>query len=148
MANLVPFFISTECDIYYNPQLKIIQSRWKGVYVEGMRLQEIFNELIYALETYRCNTIIADAREMLIISQKDRQWTIDDWYPRAVKAGFRNQGLILSKDTFNELTVKQISANYDDAIITTKYFTSPSVALDWVREIDGKKQEEKVNKKK
>ena len=74
---------------------------------------------------------------MLIITQKDRQWTIDDWYPRAVKAGFRNQGLILSKDTFNELTVKQISANYDNAIITTKYFTSPSHALDWVREIGG-----------
>ena len=137
MANLVPFFISTECDIYYNPEYKIVQSRWKGIYVEGHRLKEIFNELIYALESYKCSTIIADAREMLIITQKDRQWTIDDWYPRAVKAGFRNQGLILSKDTFNELTVKQISANYDNAIITTKYFTSPSHALYWVREIGG-----------
>ncbi len=135
MANLNPFFLSTECDIYYNNQVNVIQSRWKGIFVEGKRLQEIFEQLILALETYHCSTIIADAREMLVISEKDRLWTIDVWYPRAVKAGFRNQGLILSKGTFSELAVKQISAKYDDAIISTKYFLSPSEALDWVREI-------------
>ena len=84
--------------------------------------------------------IIADAREMFVISPKDRQWTIDEWYPRAVKAGFKYQGLILSKDTFNELSVKQISAHYDENKVTTMYFTSPSVALDWVRSVSSEER--------
>lgn len=135
MANLQAFYLSNECDIYFNKQLSIIQSRWKGVYVEGQRFYDILDQLILALDEYGCSTIIADAREMFVISEKDRRWTIDSWYPRAVKAGFRNQGLILSKGTFSELSVKQITSNYDEQTITTKYFLSPSEALDWVREI-------------
>lgn len=135
MAKLEALFVSPECDIYYNTELHIVQSRWKGVYAEGQRLQEIFDQLILALQVKKCSMIIADAREMFVISPKDRQWTIDEWYPRAVKAGFKYQGLILSKDTFNELSVKQISAHYDENKVSTMYFTSPSVALDWVRSV-------------
>lgn len=135
MAKLESFYISPECDIYYNVELNIIQSRWKGVFVEGQRLFEILDQLIFALEQKKSSVIVADAREMFVISPKDRQWIIDNWYPRAVNAGFRFQGLILSKDSYNELSVKQISSQYDAAIVTTKYFNSPSSALDWVREL-------------
>ncbi len=135
MAKLEALFVSPECDIYYNTELHIVQSRWKGVYAEGQRLQDIFDQLILALQTKNCSMIIADAREMFVIAPKDRQWTIDEWYPRAVKAGFKYQGLILSKDTFNELSVKQISAHYDENKVATMYFTSPSAALDLVRSV-------------
>jgi len=126
-------YASNECDIFYLPELHAIMSVWKGIYVEGERLREIFNELIFALEKKKTSIIIADARDMKIISYEDQQWTLDDWYPRAVKAGFRNQGLILTHDTFNEVTVKKISQKYDDAVITTQYFDTPNEALEWAR---------------
>jgi hypothetical protein len=78
---------------------------------------------------------VADARDMYAISQPNQQWILTNWYPRAVKAGFRYQGLILNKDTFSELTVKQISNEYDTGTVVTHYFRSPSEALDWVREL-------------
>ena len=135
MANLQKIFLSDECDIYYNSELHIIQSRWKGIYVEGERLKEIFNMLILALDLKKTEIIVADARDMLAISPADQQWTIEDWYPRAVRAGFRFQGLVLSKNTYNELAVKRISNQYDDSFITTQYFETPSEALKWVRDI-------------
>jgi hypothetical protein len=135
MANLEPLYTSAECDIFFNSNLHIIQSRWKGKYVEGTALKMIFEQLILALESKKCSIIVADAREMLIISQADQEWTISNWYPRAIKAGFRHQALILSKDTFNERNVKKISENYDAEVVTTQYFKSPSDALEWVREI-------------
>ena len=78
MAKLEPFFISPECDIYYNSELHIIQSRWKGVFAEGNRLFEILDQLILALEARNCSIIVADAREMFVISPKDRQKIVDD----------------------------------------------------------------------
>lgn len=126
-------FGSPECDIHFNPELNVIQTRWKGIYVEGDRLRTIFNEIILALEKKKVSTIVADAREMHIISYKDQQWTINDWYPRAVKAGFRHQALILNTDSFNEITVKQIAQQYDEATVTTQYFSSPEDALTWAR---------------
>jgi hypothetical protein len=126
-------YTSDECDIFYLPELHAIMSVWKGIYVEGEKLREIFNELINGLEKKKTSIIVADAREMKIISYEDQQWTIDNWYPRAVNAGFRNQGLILTHDTFNEVAVKKISRNYDDAVVTTHYFETPSEALEWAR---------------
>lgn len=128
-------FGSAECDIYHNAELNLIFSEWKGIYVEGESLRKIFNELINALQNKKTSIIIADARRMMIIPFKDQEWTINDWYPRAVRAGFRYQGLILSRDTFNEITVKKISEKYDDAIITTEYFPSPVEAMEWARYI-------------
>lgn len=132
MSNEI-LFTSEECDIFYNEELHVVMSQWKGIFVEGEKLRKIFNELIHALERKNTTVIVADARQMKIIAFNDQQWAIEDWYPRAVKAGFRFQGLILSKDSFNEITVKKITQNYDDAIVTTQYFTSPNEALEWAR---------------
>jgi hypothetical protein len=132
-THIETLYASDECDIFYLSELHAIMSVWKGIYVEGDRLKEIFNQLINSLEQKNCSVIVADAREMKIISYHDQQWTVNDWYPRAVKAGFRNQGLVLSQDTFNEVTVKKISQKYDDAVITTEYFSTPSEAIEWAR---------------
>ncbi len=124
-------FTSDECDIFYNKEMHVIMSQWKGIFVEGERLRFIFNQLIRGLELKKTSVIIADAREMKIIPFKDQQWTVDDWYPRALRAGFRHQGLILSKDTFNEVTVKKITQSYDEEIVTTNYFETPEKAFEW-----------------
>ena len=135
MANLEIVFSSNECDIFYNNSLHIVQTFWKGVYVNEEPFRKILDEIINVLELKNASIIIADARDMYAITPKDQEWILDSWYPRAVKAGFRYQGLILNKDTFSELTVKTISNQYDTATVTTQYFSSPSDALDWVREI-------------
>ena len=135
MSNLETIYASRECDIFYNKDLHIVQTFWKGVYVTEEPFRKILDEIINVVELKKASIIIADARDMYVISPQNQEWIINSWYPRAVKAGFRYQGLILSKDTFSELTVKKISEKYDESTVTTHYFSSPSEALDWVREI-------------
>ena len=137
MANLETIFSSNECDIFYNNNLHIVETFWKGVYVSEEPFRRILDDIIKVLELKNASIIIADARDMYVISPNDQEWILNSWYPRAVKAGFRYQGLILNKDTFSELTVKSISNQYDTTTVTTQYFSSPSEALDWVREIQG-----------
>ncbi len=135
MPNIETLFSSAECDIFYNKDLHIIQSLWKGIYIKDEGFRKILDALITALEKKQASIIIADARNMHVISNNDQEWILESWYPRAVNAGFRHQGLILSKDTYNELAVKKISNKYDEKIITTQYFSAPVEALAWVREI-------------
>ena len=135
MSNLEIIFSSAECDIFYNNNLHIVQTFWKGVYVSDEPFRNILDEIINALKLKNASIVIADARDMYVISPDDQEWILTSWYPRAVKAGFRYQGLILNKDTFSELAVKTISNQYDASTVTTQYFSSPSEALDWVREI-------------
>jgi hypothetical protein len=133
MEQLTPLFSSKECDIFYNDALGVIQTRWKGIFVSGDDFRKILNEIISVLLAKKVSTIIADAREMKVISEADRQWITDDWYPRALKAGFRCQALVVTKDSFNEQAIKLIVMKYNDDDVKTRYFTSPEEAKEWVK---------------
>jgi hypothetical protein len=126
-------FSSKECDIYYNQELEVVQTRWKGIYVSGNEFRKILDEIINALAVKKVSTIIADARNMKVIGEADRQWIIDDWYPRALEAGFRCQALVVTKDTFNEQAIKLIVMKYNDDDVKTRYFTAPEDAEAWVK---------------
>jgi hypothetical protein len=128
-------FTSEECDIFYNHEYNILQTFWKGRYASGERLRFILNQIVLALEKTGASVIIADARQMYMINKEDQDWILSTWYPAAVKAGFRFQGLILDKNTYNELAIKNISQEYDKTIVTTRYFDSTTGALEWLKEI-------------
>ena len=99
MSNLEIIYSSEACDIFCNSDLNIIQTFWKGVYVNDEPFRKVLDEIINAVELKNTSIIIADARDMYVISPTDQEWILNSWYPRAVKAGFRYQGLILNKDT-------------------------------------------------
>ena len=133
MNELSLHFSSKECDIFYNESLKAVQTKWKGIYIKEEGFRNILNEIIRALQERKVSTIIADAREMKIIAEADRQWIVDDWYPHALAAGFRCQALIVSKDSFNEQAIKLIVMKYNDELVKTRYFLTPEDAEEWVK---------------
>jgi len=126
-------FTSKECDISYNVSLNAVQTRWKGFYVSGKDLYIILDSVIALMKLKKSPLVIADAREMKIISGEDQKWIVQDWYPRALEAGFRYEALIVSKNTFNELTVKKIVGSYDEEKLKTEYFITPEEALEWAK---------------
>jgi hypothetical protein len=133
MNEITLHFTSPECDVFYNNSLRVVQTKWKGIYVQGEGFRKILDEIIIAIEKYNASTVIADAREMKLIAEADRQWIIDDWYPRALKAGFRNQALIVSRGSYNEQAIKLIVMKYNDEDVKTHYFISPEGAEEWAR---------------
>lgn len=135
MKPLERLFKTEACEIFYNENLHIIQTVWNTVPVSSSEFRAILNNLVRALELKKSSMIIADARRMATISPEDQEWLYNDWFPRAFKAGFRYQGLVMAKDSYNEMAVKQISYKYDDLVITTHYFATIDEALRWIKEI-------------
>ena len=90
MFKIEILFSSAECDIFYNRELHIIQTLWKGLYVQDEPFRYILDEIIIGLQSKQTPIIIADARDMHIITKKDQDWILESWYPRAVAAGFRD----------------------------------------------------------
>lgn len=123
------------CAIYYNVDLNLVQTVWKGIEVSSDDFRRILNQIIKALIYSTANVVLADARRMPPISETDQEWILDDWYPRAVKAGFRYQGLVLAKNSYNEIAVKELSQQYDKWVVSTHYFTTINEALGWIKEL-------------
>lgn len=127
-------FTSPECDIFYNSELRSVETCWKGLYSQGDSFREILNNIIELLVQKKSNTVLADARKMKIISEEDRNWIVEDWYPRAKKAGFRRQALIITEHTFNEQAIKKIVKNYDHDEVITQYFINYEDAVEWIKQ--------------
>jgi hypothetical protein len=128
------YFESQPCNVYFNPNLNCVHTVWKGDYSGGQGFHIIMNEIVALLEKKKVSLIVADARKMKLISTNDQKWIVDDWYPRAVKAGFYCQALIVTEATLNDMTIKQIVDVYDENKVRTKYFKSYDDAEAWVME--------------
>lgn len=135
MKPLERLFSHRACEIFHNEDLNIIQSVWNDVEVDSAEFRTILNALVKALRQTSSNTILADARRMFPITPEDQDWILNDWYPRAVNAGFQYQGLVLAPESYNDLAVKQISNQYENHVVTTHYFTTVNEALSWIKEV-------------
>ncbi len=133
MSDKELLFSFDQCDIFYNVGLKAVESQWKGPAADGEALYRILDALVDGLKLKSSNVIIADARQMQVINNEDQQWITDNWYPRALAAGFRYEALVVSKYTFNAVTVRRIVRNYDEQKLKTAYFNSVPAAYDWVK---------------
>jgi hypothetical protein len=130
---LASCYTSVECDIFYDEELKAVRTKWKGIYVKDEPFRKILDEIICAIEKTKSSIIIADARQMKLIAEADRQWIVDDWYPRALKAGFRCQALIVTRDSYNEQAIKLIVLKYNEELVKTHYFLVPEDAEEWIK---------------
>ena len=121
------------CKIFFNEELNAVQSVWYGLPSEGQELYAILDALIDAMKLKKTGIIIADARNMQVISRADQQWISENWYPRALAAGFSHEALVVAQYTFNEMAVKRIVRTYDERKVKTGYFKSLPSAYTWVK---------------
>jgi len=115
-------FNNTTCKIYYDFDLHVIQTQWRNVPLDSKTYRTVQNWLITGMDVYKCPTIIADVRQMNMIWKEDRKWTIENWYPRAVKAGFRKRAFIVSDDSYCYLAIKKIAEAFDPSKVETGFF--------------------------
>jgi hypothetical protein len=126
-------FSHPPCDVFYNSGLKAVETRWKGPAAEGLLLHTILDSIIEALKQKTSSVVIADARQMQVITRDDIQWVSGNWYPRALAAGFRYEALVVTDYTFNSVTVRKIVSTYDEQKLKTAYFKTLPAAYAWVQ---------------
>lgn len=133
MTNLELYYEHNACNIYFNKDLHVVHTQWKGPFVQGEVLRTILNNIITLLKAKRTNAVLSDARKMKVITEEDQQWIINDWYPRALAEGFYIEALMVTKGTFNEHTLQQIVKRYDAEVIVTRFFTKYNEAAEWLK---------------
>ncbi|MCC7231967.1 MAG: hypothetical protein IT242_03410 [Bacteroidia bacterium] len=128
------FFSGRYCDVFYNRDLGIVQTEWKGVYVSGAEFRKVLDQIVDLLKLKNASIVLADARKMQVIKLEDQDWIVQDWYPRAIAAGFRIQALVVTHESFNERSIHRIVERYDLVQIKTAYFTDVRTAVSWIQD--------------
>jgi len=126
-------FRNSNCKVSYNEELDVIEIQWTQIPFNSKTLRVILNWIISGLDVYNCSTIIADARLMNMIWKEDRKWILENWYPRAIKAGLRRQALIVTEGSFGFLAIKKIVESCSVGMIDTTYFSDSFQAANYLK---------------
>lgn len=72
----------------FDSHLQAVIMSWNG-FASSSEFRAANEQVLKLLSEKNCHNIIADCREMKIISLTDQQWLYQDWIPRATQAGLK-----------------------------------------------------------
>lgn len=106
-------------------------SETKYMYLDEYK-QELLNflDITHQLKPKR---IIPDSRNLLYtIGPKLQEWTNQAIILPCLSIGINNVALVVSQDTFSQLSIQQMMTEAEDIKFTTKYFNTKEEAKKWV----------------
>lgn len=125
--------------LYWNPGLRAVGTwfrpapfgdGWDGVNTIRAALEGGL-ELI---ERHGATRWIADTREMAVMPAEAQRYAADDWWPRALDAGFRWLAILLPKSSMAKLAIDESTApSAQNPDSETRYFASVEAAKEWLR---------------
>lgn len=126
------YFETDYVTISWDDTIKSVCVQWhKFALSEQLRLS--FNKIIELLELKRGNQVLADTRNQGVIGLTDQDWINQDWYPRAVKAGYTRIAVILSKSIITKMSINRIMSEEHPGL-EESYFDEIDKAREWLLE--------------
>ncbi|WP_426490473.1 hypothetical protein [Hymenobacter sp. 102] len=129
-----PLFENEHCIIYYDESVPAIHQQWQG-FASGELLREAHDATVQQVRIHKTPCILADTRQMRVISRADQQWITDSYFPRLIAAGSRRIAIVQSEDIFNQTSVQHIMTDIvRNSLVVAEHFQTMEAARAWLRE--------------
>ncbi|WP_323171447.1 hypothetical protein [Natrialba sp. PRR66] len=80
----------------------------------------------------RAQNWLADLRELGTVTPEDREWTQDDWHPRAFDSSLRNMAIIQPESVVANMSVEDMVSEVGENT-TSRIFDNRDDAEAWLR---------------
>lgn len=119
------------CQVSYLSDVRAVLLEWHG-FAKSERFREACNNALKLMIDKKSHKIIADNRDAKVIKMKDQQWLHEEWMSKAYERGYRTSAVIVSKNLFNDVAVKEIVNQMDKGKFSVHFFTDLDQAKDWL----------------
>lgn len=126
-----PLFDKPFCKIYYHESLRAVHLDW-GRFSSPEEFKEACDFSLKLLIERHANKIIADNSKVAVVSIENQNWLTNDWFPRALKEGFKYSAVVVNDDFYVNYAVKRIEKNIKDDSFQVNYFTDFEEAKAWL----------------
>ena len=120
--------------LVYHPESKIIHHTFHQP-IGGDKFREVLNIGTDALEKYGASKWLSDDRGNSALSQEDTDWSMNFWFPRAIKAGWKFWALVVPQDLLARMNLKEFVDSYYDKGLRIMVFNGPEEAMQWLTDI-------------
>ena len=117
--------------LVYHPDTKIVHHTFHKP-ISGQNFREVLNTGAKTLEKYKASKWLSDDRGNSALSPEDTEWSKTDWFPRAVKAGWKYWALVVPEDTLARMNLKEFVDSYFEQGLRIGVFSEPEEAMKWL----------------
>ena len=117
----------------YYPQEKVMHHTFKKP-IGGTEFRAILNGGAELLARHGASKWLSDDRLNGAMSDEDTQWSMTDWFPRAMKGGWKYWALVVPADVLGKINMKEFIDMYWEKGLRIMVFVDPAEAWKWLNE--------------
>jgi hypothetical protein len=132
MSEPISIIENEYASLVYHPGTKIVHHTFHKP-ISGDEFRNVLNAGIKVLAENKASKWLSDDRGNSALPDEDVTWSKEDWFPRAVHAGWKYWALAVPKDTWARMNMKQFVDSYLDQGLRIMVFSEPEGAMEWLK---------------
>ena len=117
--------------MWYYPETKILHHQIHQFFC-GKPFREALMKGADVFQKYGAQKWLSDDRMETALSKEDLEWGDLEWFPRVAKLGWKYWAIVMPEKVIGQVTMKKLAEKYSAAGVTTKMFSNPDSAKDWL----------------
>lgn len=104
------------CTLAFDADVPCIVVQWQG-YATSAQMRFVLENVIELLERHKASRILGDDTLLPMVHTADQSWIINDWYPRAIAAGWRASANKVPRNYFGQLTTNTVQSEVPTPVV-------------------------------
>jgi len=117
------------CTVNYDASIPALVVVWKR-YVTSLQLRYVHEKLLEMIIEHGAHKVLGDDTGLSAIHPRDQDWIVNDWLPRAFKAGLKAAASKRPSGYFGRLSTTRIQAQAEE--LHHQAFDDIASARDWL----------------
>jgi len=135
MSEAITIIQNEYATLVYHPDTKIVHHIFHKP-IGGKEFRQVLDNGANALAQHQASKWLSDDRENSALSREDTEWSKTDWFPRAVKAGWKYWALVVPQDIIARMNMKEFVDSYVEQGLRIAVFSKPDEAMKWLEKSD------------
>ena len=131
MSEEITIIKNEYANLVYHPDTKIVSHSFLKP-ISGPAFRNILDTGAKTLEKYQASKWLSDDRGNSALPADDTEWSKSDWFPRAVKAGWKYWALVVPQDILAQMNLREFVDSYFEQGLRIAVFDDPEEAMKWL----------------
>lgn len=121
--------------ITYDTQADTLIMVWDG-YSTSQQLYQGSEEALKLIIEHGARKLLADLKDMTLLSREDQNWIVNSFMPRAMAAGLEYLAIVQPVSYFNKIAVDALSFKANERNLSCKILPNRELSKQWLENPD------------
>jgi hypothetical protein len=131
-ANVITVLDTATAGLWYHPDERIVRHEIRK-FIMGDAFKQLLTAGAEIFEKQHADSWLSDDRLSPVLRPEDVAWSHEHWFPRVATAGWKRWAIVQPEKAVAQVSMRELSAKYAKAAVTSKWFTDPVEAFDWLK---------------